>query len=77
MDPYIVPRLSEGSTRSNGNTAVRRHEVAHGPKSFHLPFGQDVKGHPSPIVTKPPLQMARLLYPNFRSRLRFSANESV
>src|ERR1700761_3928639 len=27
MHPYIVPRLSEGSTRSNGNTAVRRHEA--------------------------------------------------
>jgi hypothetical protein len=75
-DPYIVPRLSEGSTRSNGNTAVRRHEAAHGPKkSFPLPSGQEVKGHPSPIVTKPTLQTARLLYPNFRVRLRFSHNQ--
>ena len=77
MDPYIVPRLSEGSTRSNGNTAVRRQEAAHGPKNFPLPSGHDVKGHPSPMVTKPTPQTARLLYPNFRSCLRFSRNESM
>ena len=61
---YMVLKLSEGSTRSSGNTAVIRQQAAQSGKSFLLPSGQDVRGQPTPMATKPTLQTARLVYPN-------------
>ena len=64
---YMVLKLSAGSTGNSGNTAEMKHPTSQGQKSFPLYFsGQEVAGQLSPMATKPTLQTARLVYPNFR-----------
>ena len=61
----MVTRLSEGSTESSGNTAVMMQQVAQGRSNFRLLLGQEIRGQPTPITTKPPLQTGRVVYPTF------------
>jgi len=68
----MVTRLSEGFTESSGNTAVVMQQAAQGKRNFPLPFGQDVRGQPTPIATKPTLQTVRAVYPTFGFSLRIS-----
>lgn len=67
---YMAPKLSEASTGSNGNIAETKHATAQGQKSFPLSLlGQDVIGQVNPMVMKPTLQTARLVYPNLKDRV--------